>query len=177
MSPTALPVCRREKRRTWYTRSVPAPARYSLRAAPTPRPQPEGRLPVGRCRTAGCPSSRRPRASRSPGKCSDLPSPHRASRPACGSQICGKRPACWAEPRGEQPRDTTNMPPSFRLPEGSRFPEPPRCAFCDQLGRPIRPEPAEAPELPRLVAGPGLFICERCIQLCREILQEDDVRR
>ena len=66
------------------------------------------------------------------------------------------------------------MSPTFRLPEGRQFPDPPRCSFCDQLGRPIRPERREAAELPRLVAGPGLFICERCIQLCNEILEEDE---
>lgn len=69
------------------------------------------------------------------------------------------------------------MSPSFRLPKGQQFPDPPRCAFCDQLGRPIRPEPPEAAELPRLVAGPGLFICERCVQLCNEVLEEDEPTR
>jgi hypothetical protein len=69
------------------------------------------------------------------------------------------------------------MAPSFRLPKDRQFPDPPHCAFCDQLGRPIRPEPPEDPALPRLIAGPGLFICERCVQLCNEILQEDDLVR
>ncbi|MGH9008397.1 MAG: ClpX C4-type zinc finger protein [Acidimicrobiia bacterium] len=63
----------------------------------------------------------------------------------------------------------------FPLPEGRQFPDPPQCSFCDQLGRPIRPDPSEAPQLPRLVAGPGLFICEECVQLCHEILHEDDL--
>jgi hypothetical protein len=66
------------------------------------------------------------------------------------------------------------MSAPFMLPPGRQFSDPPRCGFCDQLGRPIRPEPREAAELPRLVAGPGLFICERCIQLCNEILEEDE---
>ena len=28
----------------------------------------------------------------------------------------------------------------------------------------------------RLVAGPGVFICDRCIQLCSEVLQSDEHR-
>ncbi|MCA1847342.1 MAG: hypothetical protein LC792_29985 [Actinobacteria bacterium] len=62
------------------------------------------------------------------------------------------------------------------MPEGRQFPDPPQCAFCDQLGRRTRPEPPENRELPRLIAGPGIFICERCVRLCVEILQEEDVR-
>jgi ATP-dependent protease Clp ATPase subunit len=26
-----------------------------------------------------------------------------------------------------------------------------------------------------MVAGPGLFICERCVRLCIEIFEEDDL--
>lgn len=69
------------------------------------------------------------------------------------------------------------LPVFFRLPDGREFPEPPRCAFCDQLGRPIRPEPRESAELPRLVAGPGLYVCELCVRLCTEIFEEDDLRQ
>jgi hypothetical protein len=68
-----------------------------------------------------------------------------------------------------------NLPVFFPIPEGREFPDPPRCAFCDQLGRTIPPEPPESVELPRLVAGPGLFICERCVRLCVEIFEEDDL--
>jgi hypothetical protein len=68
-----------------------------------------------------------------------------------------------------------NLPVFFPLPEGREFPDPPRCAFCDELGRPIRPEPPVSAGLPRLVAGPGLFICERCVRLCTEIFEEDDL--
>jgi hypothetical protein len=68
-----------------------------------------------------------------------------------------------------------NLPVFFPMPEGREFSDPPRCAFCDELGRPIRPDPPETADLPRLVAGPGLFICERCVRLCTEILEEDDL--
>ncbi|MEW6470667.1 MAG: ClpX C4-type zinc finger protein [Actinomycetota bacterium] len=61
----------------------------------------------------------------------------------------------------------------FPLPAGREFPDPARCAFCDEPGRPIQPDSVAATELPRLVAGPGLFICERCVRLCNEILDED----
>jgi ClpX C4-type zinc finger protein len=70
---------------------------------------------------------------------------------------------------------SVNLPVFFPMPEGREFPDPPRCAFCDELGRPIRPEPPETADLPRLVAGPGLFICERCVRLCTEIFEEDDL--
>jgi ClpX C4-type zinc finger protein len=61
------------------------------------------------------------------------------------------------------------------MPEGREFPDPPRCAFCDELGRPIRPDARQSADLPRLVAGAGLFICERCVQLCNEIFEADDL--
>src|SRR5205807_8833651 len=70
---------------------------------------------------------------------------------------------------------SVNLPAFFPMPEGREFPDPPRCAFCAELGRPIRPEPAESAELPRLVAGPGFFICERCVRLCTELFEEDDL--
>jgi hypothetical protein len=57
--------------------------------------------------------------------------------------------------------------------EGREFPDPPRCAFCDQLGRTIPHEHPEGVDLPRLVAGPGVFICERCVRLCVDIFEED----
>jgi hypothetical protein len=68
-----------------------------------------------------------------------------------------------------------DLPVFFPMPEGREFPDPPRCAFCDELGRPIRQDPPESPNLPRLVAGAGLFICERCVRLCIEIFEEDDL--
>jgi hypothetical protein len=70
---------------------------------------------------------------------------------------------------------SVNLPVFFPMPEGREFPDPPRCAFCDQLGRTIPPEPPESADLRRLVAGPGLFICEHCVRLCVEIFEEDDL--
>lgn len=61
----------------------------------------------------------------------------------------------------------------FPLPAGRAFPDPPRCAFCDELGAPMGPLHERDLGLPRLVAGPGLYICERCVRLCDEILAED----
>src|SRR5207302_11372265 len=66
---------------------------------------------------------------------------------------------------------SVNLPVFFPMPEGREFPDPPRCAFCDELGRPIRPEVPESANPPRLVAGPGLFICERCVRLCTELFE------
>jgi ClpX C4-type zinc finger len=38
-----------------------------------------------------------------------------------------------------------------------------RCSFCGKGQDQVK----------RLVAGPGVFICDRCIQLCNEILAAD----
>jgi hypothetical protein len=54
------------------------------------------------------------------------------------------------------------------------WPDPPTCAFCGQLGRPVRFGPPADPALPRLVAGARIYICEPCVRLSQEILQEDD---
>src|SRR5213082_2576777 len=37
-----------------------------------------------------------------------------------------------------------------------------RCSFCQRL----------APELNKLIAGPGLYICDRCVGACVEILEQ-----
>ena len=39
----------------------------------------------------------------------------------------------------------------------------PRCSFCGQEQRMVS----------RLVAGPNVYICNECVELCREIVQED----
>ncbi len=41
-----------------------------------------------------------------------------------------------------------------------------RCSFCGKGKDRVR----------RLVAGPGVFICDQCIQLCNEVLQSDSQR-
>lgn len=38
-----------------------------------------------------------------------------------------------------------------------------RCSFCGKGKDEVR----------RLVAGPGVFICDQCVQLCTEVLQSD----
>ena len=40
----------------------------------------------------------------------------------------------------------------------------PKCSFCGKTSDQVR----------RLVAGPGVFICNECIDLCCDILDEDD---
>ena len=39
----------------------------------------------------------------------------------------------------------------------------PVCSFCGKPQEQVR----------RLVAGPGVFICDECVELCREIIEED----
>lgn len=39
----------------------------------------------------------------------------------------------------------------------------PRCSFCGKLQEQVR----------RIVAGPGVYICDECIELCQEIIEED----
>lgn len=41
-----------------------------------------------------------------------------------------------------------------------------RCSFCGKTQDQVR----------RLIAGPGAYICDECIDLCREIMEEDAVR-
>jgi ATP-dependent Clp protease ATP-binding subunit ClpX len=41
-----------------------------------------------------------------------------------------------------------------------------RCSFCGKGKDKVR----------RLVAGPGVFICDQCVQLCSEVLQSDAQR-
>lgn len=48
------------------------------------------------------------------------------------------------------------------------------CSFCLQLGRGMHGGPVARPELPRIVMGPGIAICERCVQLANELFAEDD---
>lgn len=36
-----------------------------------------------------------------------------------------------------------------------------RCSFCQKL----------APEVDKLIAGPGIYICDQCVRRCLEILQ------
>jgi ATP-dependent protease Clp ATPase subunit len=38
-----------------------------------------------------------------------------------------------------------------------------RCTFCGKRQDQVK----------RLIAGPGVFICDRCIELCNEIIRED----
>lgn len=42
----------------------------------------------------------------------------------------------------------------------------PGCSFCGK-GR---------HQVERLVAGPGVFICDKCVRLCVEIIEEHDPR-
>ena len=39
-----------------------------------------------------------------------------------------------------------------------------RCNFCGKTKDQVR----------KLVAGPGVFICDKCIELCSEVIREDD---
>ena len=41
-----------------------------------------------------------------------------------------------------------------------------RCSFCGKGKDKVR----------RLVAGPGVFICDQCVQLCNEVLQSEGQR-
>ena len=38
-----------------------------------------------------------------------------------------------------------------------------KCSFCGKYQEQVR----------RLIAGPGVFICDECVELCREIIEED----
>ena len=62
------------------------------------------------------------------------------------------------------------MPPVFRRKEhqvaGKRQSSLGRCSFCGKSKDKVR----------RLVAGPGVFICDGCVRLCNEVLDSDERR-
>ncbi len=39
----------------------------------------------------------------------------------------------------------------------------PKCSFCGK----------DQEEVRRLIAGPGVYICNECIDLCQEIIEDD----
>ena len=41
-----------------------------------------------------------------------------------------------------------------------------RCSFCQKL----------APEVDKLIAGPGIYICDQCVRTCVEILKQAPAR-
>ncbi len=41
--------------------------------------------------------------------------------------------------------------------------KPVKCSFCGKYQEQVR----------RIIAGPGVFICDECVELCREIIEED----
>ena len=47
---------------------------------------------------------------------------------------------------------------------GGRIPY--RCSFCGKGQEQVR----------KLVAGPGVYICDQCIDLCQEIIEEETAR-
>jgi hypothetical protein len=60
----------------------------------------------------------------------------------------------------------TNLKATIRSAMGKvpRRPGPePRCSFCGKSKR----------DVTKIVAGPGVFICDRCIVLCSEVLDEE----
>jgi ATP-dependent Clp protease ATP-binding subunit ClpX len=45
--------------------------------------------------------------------------------------------------------------------------EPFACSFCGKTRKQVR----------KLIAGPGVMICDECVNLCVEILEEEGVKR
>jgi len=41
------------------------------------------------------------------------------------------------------------------------------CSFCGKSQSAVK----------KIVAGPGVFICDECVELCNEILNEDDIKK
>ena len=41
-----------------------------------------------------------------------------------------------------------------------------RCSFCGKSQDRVR----------KLIAGPGVFICDECVDLCNDVIREDDQR-
>ena len=58
------------------------------------------------------------------------------------------------------------MIPKLRARKRRRDHEPPGCSFCFRPRRAVQ----------KLIAGPGVYICDRCVGLCNEILREESER-
>ncbi len=73
----------------------------------------------------------------------------------------------------DEPLGTGNPPPPWALllallsgqePSGADKPPPPlRCSFCGK----------DQHQVERLIAGPAVYICDECVELCAEILAEE----
>jgi ATP-dependent Clp protease ATP-binding subunit ClpX len=58
---------------------------------------------------------------------------------------------------------TAGTDPAGREPGAGRSARDAACSFC------LKP----APEVAKLVAGPGVFICNECVDLCQEIIRQN----
>jgi hypothetical protein len=52
----------------------------------------------------------------------------------------------------------------FRRRRPAEAPPDLRCSFCNKSQRDVR----------KLIAGPSVFICDECVQVCTDILADDD---
>ena len=53
------------------------------------------------------------------------------------------------------------------MPYAAMMPEAENCSFCGKSANKVR----------KLIAGPGVFICDKCIELCQEMIVDDDRTR
>ena len=66
---------------------------------------------------------------------------------------------------GEERTEENDRPPSVKpeiRPASPTYQSVLHCSFCD----------APQDEVAKLIAGPGVYICDRCVALCQEILDE-----
>lgn len=72
-----------------------------------------------------------------------------------------------ANSRGETGASASTDKPA----EATAYPHPPkhrlRCSFCGKL----------ATQVKSMIAGPGVYICNECVDLCAEIIEEQDADR
>ena len=58
------------------------------------------------------------------------------------------------------------MPRPRDLPRTPKFRDLLTCSFCGKHHK----------QVAKLIAGPGVYICDECIYLCLEILEEEGIR-
>lgn len=100
---------------------------------------------------------------------------HAPVRPRRGRHLTGPSTRCWRRSMNRMRAVSTTPAPTRRLgaprdPSPTGWPAQPAldlaagCSFCAKRRQDVH----------RLIAGPGIYICDECVALCAEIMEEQD---
>src|SRR5262245_22383718 len=72
----------------------------------------------------------------------------------------------WSQPRAHCRLEGLKQGGAMWWRKKAHRPERPplRCSFCNKL----------QDEVPKLIAGPGVFICDECVEVCNDIIADDE---